>query len=109
MLISLASSTDRCERMVLHLNEEKFFTDTLESRLQEDLLQARRESGRSDLDITYTFEDRRGTHGRYIFSIKGGLQFDHGFDTDGRDPSKRNHVHWLSHSELKPLWDRYSI
>jgi hypothetical protein len=109
MLISLASSTDRCERMVLHLNEEKFFTDSLESRLQEDLLQARRESGRSDLDITYTFEDRRSTHGRYIFSIKGGLQFDHGFDTDVRDPSKRNHVHWLSHSELNPLWDRYGI
>lgn len=109
MLISLASSTDRCERMVLHLNEEKFFTDSLESRLQEDLLQARRESGRSDLDITYTFEDRRCTHGRYIFSIKGGLQFDHGFDTDVRDSSNRNHVHWLSHSELKPLWDRYGI
>ena len=109
MLISLAASSDRCERMVLHLNEEHFFTDTLESRLQEDLLQARRECGRSDLDITYSFENRRLTHGRYIFSIKGGLQFDHGFDTDARDVSKKNHVHWLSHSELKPLWDRYAI
>ena len=109
MLISLASASDRCERMVLHLNEEKFLTDELESRLQEDLLQALKECGRSNLDITYTFEERRITHGRYIFSIKGGLQFDHGFDTDGRDSNKKNHVHWLSHSELKPLWGRYGI
>jgi hypothetical protein len=109
MLISLASLNDRCERIVLHLNEEKFLSDALESRLQEDLLHALYECGLSNVDITYTFEDRRLTHGRYIFSIKGGLQFDHGFDIGGRDSSKKNHIHWLSHSELTPLWDRHAI
>lgn len=44
-------------------------------------------------------------HGRYIFSVKGGLQFDHGFEPI-RD--KTNHVHWLSKVELEPIFMKYT-
>ena len=46
------------------------------------------------------------THGRYIFSIKGGMQFDHGFSLGNK---KTNHVHWLSKKELTPIQIIYGL
>lgn len=50
--------------------------------------------------------DLVGEHPRYLLGMHSGLQFDWGFDisTDGR----RNHVHWLKDSVLKPLLEQYT-
>lgn len=109
MLISQAKLSKRCERLIFHLNQERFPTGQLEGRLEDSFLQVLEESDANELEVLYTLENKKVTHGRYIFSIKGGLQFDHGFDTDLRTQDKRNHVHWLSFNELQPLLDRYSI
>lgn len=109
MLVELAESSKRCKTLIFHLNEEKFPTTQLEHRLEKSFMQVLDEIGTNDLEITYSLENKKITHGRYIFSIKGGLQFDHGFDTDLRTQDKRNHVHWLSNNELQPLFDRYGI
>jgi len=109
MLVSQAKSSNRCNKLYFHLNSEKFLNSQQEHRLEESFIQVLEELGADALEISYTFEDKKITHGRYIFSIKGGLQFDHGFDTDLRTQDKRNHVHWLSQNEMLPLLKRYSI
>lgn len=109
MLIDLAVKSGRCKTLIFHLNQEKFPTNSLESRLEECFDQVLINTNNNSLEILYTLEDKKITHGRYIFSIKGGLQFDHGFDTDIKTQDKLNHVHWLSKNELQPLFDRYGI
>lgn len=109
MFIDLAAQGGRCKTLIFHLNQEKFPTNLSESRLEECFDQVLENSKNSTLEILYTIEDRKITHGRYIFSIKGGLQFDHGFDTDIKTREKLNHVHWLSKNELHPLFERYGI
>lgn len=109
MLVGQAKSSKRCKALIFHLNSEKFPNSYFEQRLEESFIQVLEELGDDELEISYTLEDRKLTHGRYIFSIKGGLQFDHGFDTDLRTQDKRNHVHWLSQNEMLPLLERYGI
>ena len=56
----------------------------------------------------FTLNDKnKMKHGRYIFSIKGGLQFDYGFEIFGS--KKTNHVHWLSQPELLPIQKIYGL
>ncbi len=109
MLIDLVAKSGRCKTLIFHLNQERFPTNDLESRLEESFDQALKNSNNNALEILYTLEDRKITHGRYIFSVKGGLQFDHGFDTDIKTQDKLNHVHWLSKNELLPLFERYGV
>ncbi len=109
MLIEQAKYSKRCKVLMFHLGQEKFPTAHLESRLEETFIQVLEELGADNLEVSYTLENKKVTHGRYIFSIKGGLQFDHGFDTDLKNQDKRNHVHWLSQNELAPLLQRYGI
>jgi hypothetical protein len=52
-----------------------------------------------EIDIHFDIHDKM-LHGRYMFSVKGGLQFDHGFYLNR---SATNHVHWLSTGELVPI------
>lgn len=109
MLINLATQSARCKTLIFHLNQEKFTTSFLESRLEDCFNLALENSNNNTLEIQYTLENKKITHGRYIFSIKGGLQFDHGFDTDIKTQDKLNHVHWLSKNELLPLFEKYKI
>ena len=109
MFVSQAQSGGRCKTLFFHLNQEKFATRQSEERLENGFSQVLEEQKNGNLKIIYSLEDRKITHGRYIFSIKGGLQFDHGFDTDFRFDNKKNHVHWLSKGELLPLFERYRI
>ena len=49
-------------------------------------------------------------HARYLLGNYTGLQFDHGFDIDTRPNGRsKNHVHWMSESELAPLLDRFMV
>lgn len=45
-------------------------------------------------------------HARYLFGLKSGLRFDHGFDV-ASDGSK-NHVSWMGNSVLSVLLDKYT-
>lgn len=45
-------------------------------------------------------------HGRYLFGLKNGLHFDHGFDV-ANDGSK-NHVEWVSSSALRILLEKFT-
>ena len=92
----------QCLRLVLELPK-----DSIQSKYELDL-----EKDIEDLLSMYPgnsfsveFDIRKDIgHGRYLFSIHGGLHFDHGFD---EKRGQTNHVHWLSTTELKPLIDRY--
>lgn len=44
-------------------------------------------------------------HGRYLFSIKGGMQFDHGFDEEA--PPKRRLISMLDRGEHDRLWKQF--
>lgn len=109
MLISQAITSKRCKKLIFHLNQEKYPASFQQNHLCESFMEVLDEFKSEDLQVKYTLENKKITHGRYIFSIKGGLQFDHGFDTDLKTQEKRNHVHWLSQNELKPLLNRYKI
>jgi len=97
-----AKNSGRCTQFCMHVNGAKFPTDSSINTLVLDLEQIRDEVNYPELELSYTVEEDK-LHGRYLFSIKGGLQFDYGFDTDTRNLDKRNHIHWLSATELEPL------
>lgn len=59
----------------------------------------------ADVEVTYRVLDDAG-HGRYLLSVHGGIQFDHGFDEHSE---RSNHVHWLSKPELEPLLARFGV
>ena len=100
--LAASSSAFQCLRLVLELPKE-----SVQSRYEQDL-----EKDIEDLLSACTgnpfaveFDVRREVgHGRYLFSIHGGLHFDHGFD---EKRGQKNHVHWLSIAELLPLIERY--
>lgn len=98
-----AQQSDRCEKICLHLCATSV-TPQLEVKLVEYLKNIKEDSGFKELKVAYRIH-REMSHGRYIFSIKGGLQFDHGFEVNRH--SKKNHVHWLSKRELDPLFETY--
>lgn len=98
-----AQQSDRCEKICLHLCVTSV-TPQLEVKLVEYLRDIKEESGFKELSVSYRIH-KEMSHGRYIFSIKGGLQFDYGFEVNRR--YQKNHVHWLSKHELDPLFDTY--
>jgi hypothetical protein len=98
----------RCERFVVyfdcpaHLPEDDFLIQ-LESDL--NLVRSDAGLGAGGLEVGYDVRDDFD-HGRYIFSVKGGLQFDNGFAVGHRE---KNHVRWMSTSGLRPLLIKYGL
>lgn len=70
-------------------------------------------AGARDVDLSYAVLEEIyevDQHARYLLGNHHGLQFDHGFATDSRGIGKsKNHVHWMSESELAPLLDRFMV
>lgn len=105
-----AENSNRCEILKIHFNrlKDKNTNSPIplakqEAQILDDLNKIHDQIKPTRISITFDIEDEL-FHGRYIFSIKGGLHFDHGFEPL-RD--KTNHVHWLSKAELEPLLNRY--
>ena len=99
-----AENSNRCEIFKIHFKRNKYVSESMQDQqIEDDLTELSVQVGVKKLDIQYTVSENF-SHGRYIFSIKGGLQFDHGFEPI-RD--KTNHVHWLSRTELEPILNRY--
>lgn len=102
-LVGKASASTKCRLLVLHFEQPPVVSvKNFEIKLEEDLEEIANEFS---FDFSYDIRDSMH-HGRYIFSIHGGLQFDHGFEiTHGQ----KNHVHWLSSSELSHLHVYYGL
>jgi len=102
-----AEISQRCELIKIHfkylgsIHKNKKAQELI---IESDLEYLCAELNLKSLMIEFDVSDDVG-HGRYIFGLKGGLQFDHGFDCK-RD--KTNHVHWLSRAELDPIIKRFS-
>ena len=102
--LRLAESARNCEvvRLILERGRvEK--TESSHDVLEHDIEVALEESGTKRISVEYEIRESVG-HGRYVFSLHGGLQFDQGFE-ESRAAS--NHIHWLSKPELDPLLDRF--
>jgi len=103
-LFEEAKISNRCNSFCFHLHIEKFPNEPSQNLFLEDAREVANEIGFKDLNISYTVDSTQ--HGRYIFSLKGGLKFDQGFETSG-DPSKTNDIQWLSPKLLNKLLDEY--
>ncbi len=101
-----ATKDSRCEsfRIILHRQRIEVAKDSAKSFLL-DVEEIKRDEGVSGLRLGVEFWEKDAVgHGRYIFSILGGLQFDQGFEEGKKN--KTNHVHWLSRPELDPILKR---
>jgi hypothetical protein len=105
-LFIAAKKSNRCECIYFHLSLSKNRNVELPSEnvLINRIRSIREDSGFYKLGIRLTFHENIN-HGRYFFSLKGGLQFDNGFELNS---TNHNHVHWLSKNELDPLLDKYT-
>ena len=103
-LFEEAKISKRCNSFCFHLHISMFPTEQTQNIFLEDAREVANEIGFKDLDISYTLDSKQ--HGRYIFSVKGGLKFDQGFETFS-DPSKTNDIQWLSPKLLNKLLDEY--
>ena len=103
-LMGAAAASGRCEILVLHLNTaNKALNTATKAHLKEDITEMAPPNVRSRLKVLVRYHERM-SHGRYLFSHKGGLQFDHGFVVMN---GKKNHVHWMGDAELEPLIKTY--
>jgi len=118
-LLKLAFKHRLCERIEIINGRDQCLVNRDEDDWVEFLKKTYKESGVTDIEFEYSFieeklasvtnEPQSGSglvHPRYIFSRFAGIQFDWGFDVDSRGGTK-NHVHWMSDSELKPLIDQF--
>ena len=112
LIIQLAKHFGRTKTLHIHFHRDlKISEKQQEQRIESDLLVLADKTADVSIDILYSLLDEtsirnpRLTHGRYIFSMKGGLQFDHGFQILSH---RMNHVHWLTSEELNPLLAFYS-
>ena len=92
-----AERSGRCSTLFLHFELPNFSPEAAyDDQLKRDL-----GSIQADTRVQIYFDiHSRLQHGRYVFSVKGGLQFDHGLQLDA---TGSNHIHWLSVGELRPI------
>jgi hypothetical protein len=101
-----ADNSRKCESFIIHFSRDQFMKESEQERLiEEDLNHFISDTGIKSVQIGFDLKNNM-PHGRYIFSVKGGLQFDYGFEPR---KGKTNHVHWLSQNELEPLFDFYDL
>lgn len=101
-----ADNLGKCESFIIHFSREMSKKESEQERsIESDLNHFISDLGIRNIQIGFDIKEDM-PHGRYIFSTKGGLQFDHGFEPRR---GKTNHVHWLSQKELEPLFDFYDL
>lgn len=102
-----ATIGSRCESFRFRLSSRQAeVSQDAEEEFRQDVaaIQQEEKAEKIKVDVKFLKDDEIG-HGRYIFSICGGLQFDQGFEVQ---KGKTNHVHWLSQPELDPILKRFS-
>lgn len=104
-LLRRAESVGTCQSLRLVLQRDRVKeTHGSEQDLGNELSEALTDSKTTLIELNFELREDVG-HGRYLFSIHGGLQFDRGFE---EHRTEANHVHWLSGPELAPLLDRFT-
>lgn len=107
-LLRCAESSGTCERFLLMLELPPHGTmsrSAAEAKVDDHIRWACREAGSQHVKVKRALREDVG-HGRYLFSVDGGLHFDEGFG-ELRD-GKKNHVTWLSQPGLAPLLKRFA-
>ena len=109
ILLKEADQSKHCEYFKIHFLRKTGVSDKVQSdQIVNDLEEIIDTQKLVNVQPDFTLNDKnKMKHGRYIFSIKGGLQFDYGFDISGS--KKTNHVHWLSQPELLPIQKLYGL
>ena len=100
--LASANTHFQCLRLVVELPKNAIKT-RYENDLERDIGDLLDGSAASHFSVEFDVRENIG-HGRYLYSIHGGLHFDHGFD---EKPGQKNHVHWLSNDEFLPLIEKY--
>ena len=107
-MLSCAIKLGKCQSFkVMALRAEALKDCASEACWKADLEKARPRHASRSIEVAYDLSEKLG-HGRYIFSVRGGLQFDQGFDIDAPRSSSTNHVHWLSQKELNDVQKAYA-
>jgi|GEM_PF-5919930 len=108
-LINAAVVHKRVSTIIIHVcDDEKYGTGARQQfEFEEDVDKLNRRHQSSNIELIPDFRERL-PHGRYVFGLNGGLQFDHGL-VFHRNPKETNHVHWLSARELANLHQKFSI
>jgi hypothetical protein len=102
--LGVADRSARCESLFIHFKRVPYQSiQDQEHQIEKDLEDLIEGLRLTKVSVSFVIRDGMG-HGRYLFGIKGGLQFDHGFDLMR---ATKNHVHWLSAGELAPIHDYY--
>lgn len=107
MFVELAAVSKRCKRIFLYLNSSKHPTRASLDNLKYELVTVVKDLGVNGFSFEPKLVDPKDCHGRYIFGVKGGLQFDHGFDAFGSRAT--NNLRWLSTDEITALCQKYGI
>ncbi len=99
----------RVRRFLLIFNRDKF-GDLLSDIVEKDLNTLSVECDpKSSVELLYDFDSMAlnggSRHPRCIFSVKGGLQFDQGFQIFRT--AEKNLVRWMSKNTLEPFQKRY--
>jgi hypothetical protein len=106
ILLQTAVFFNRTKLIHIHFERNFDYSESeQEQQIEDDLTAIMDGTGITNLDVVYSLREEL-KHGRYLFSIKGGLHFDHGFQLLR---NQKNHVHWLKPEELKPLHAFYEI
>lgn len=108
-----AAASARTEIMDIFVSRTAFEAES-EADFEDGLDRLKTDAGAAGLQLQYKVLEEgivdlpgRRQHARYLLGIGAGLHFDHGFDS--ADDDSRNHVHWLSESELRPLLLRFGL
>lgn len=107
-LIDAAVAYKRVSTIIIHVaHDEKWGTgDRQRDQFEEDVYRLNEQHRGSKIELVPNYCDH-APHGRYVFGLNGGLQFDHGIIFN---PSHlTNHVHWLGTHELAKVHELFSI
>jgi len=99
--------TKRCLKVTFILDGRVYKDEFSRDRLKKRFFDISDSVGAASIKIEHRFGViRKKEHGRYFFSVKGGISFDSGFDSP---PGGENHISWMTKKGLQHLLDMYDI
>jgi len=101
--------TNRVRKFLILFNGPRF-EDRLSRNIHDDLSHiSKSHDPEGRIEVMYDFDSleikEASQHPRCVFSVKGGLQFDQGFQIFRTSP--RNLVRWMSPITLRPFQEKY--
>jgi hypothetical protein len=106
LLFYKIKETKRCNKITFILGEENYPDLKTRKKLEEEIKNMMIDHGPSYLSIHIKYSNKKESHERYAFSIRGGIRFGYGFDTPSR---AKNTLSWMSKSELTNLLKQHNI